>query len=393
MSKMRVLMITPYLSPVYGGISKVVKEVIEGLARQNLSIDLLTTNADLSLSSDVLVDKWIDGQNYRIRYCSSTYKNDFIISFSLVSWLWQNINHYDLVHTHTIFSPLMSVVFSICRLKKIPYIITPHGMLEPWAINYKKNKKQIYYQLWEKSNLNHAIAIQGIASVETQNIKSLSLIPPNFCVQNGIHKEDFLSFPTVDIFYQKFPETKNKTIILFLGRIDPKKGLDLLATAFAKVRQKYPHTHLVIAGPDNIGFLPTAKNYFAELNCLDSVTFTGMLTGEMKYSALATANIYVAPSYSEGFSMSILEGMASGLPCIFTTGCNFPEAQEAKVAHVVDINSESIEKALLDCLQNPTAAKQMGLKAKEFILENYTWDEIAKKLIQVYEEILKPQNK
>lgn len=91
--------------------------------------------------------------------------------------------------------------------------------------------------------------------------------------------------------------------------------------------------------PDNIGFSKTAENYFTEAGCLDAVTFTGMLTGSLKHAALAAASLYVAPSYSEGFSLSVLEGMAAKLPCIITTGCNFPEAAAAQAALVVDINS------------------------------------------------------
>ena len=86
--------------------------------------------------------------------------------------------------------------------------------------------------------------------------------------------------------------------------------------------------------------------------------------------------------------MSVLEGMASGLPCIITTGCNFPEAAEAKVAHVVDINAESIAKALINCLQKPQQAQQMGIAARRFIFNNYTWNIAAQKLVKVYQDIL-----
>lgn len=112
----------------------------------------------------------------------------------------------------------------------------------------------------------------------------------------------------------------------------------------------------------------------------------------MKYSALASASIYIAPSYSEGFSMSILEGMASGLPCIFTTACNFPEAKEAQAAKVVEVNVEEITEALSLCLSHPQEAKEMGLRAREFILNNYTWDKIAGSLISVYQEIISKKN-
>ena len=113
-----------------------------------------------------------------------------------------------------------------------------------------------------------------------------------------------------------------------------------------------------------------------------------MLKGSLKQAALTAASFYVSPSYSEGFSMSVLEGMASGLPCVITTGCNFPEAAAAKVAYVVDIDADAVADALINCLSNPQQSKEIGERAREFIFENYTWEQAAKKLSQVYEDII-----
>ena len=176
-----------------------------------------------------------------------------------------------------------------------------------------------------------------------------------------------------------------------MARIHPKKGLDLLAPAFARAYQRLPNVHLVVAGPDSSGFASTANNYFMQAGCIGAVTFTGMLTGTLKSSVLAASSIYVAPSYSEGFSMSVLEGMATGLPCIITTGCNFPEAAANNTAKVVGINEEQIGDALIELLESPLTAKKMGDRASKFIRENYTWDKIAIKLIDVYQEILTQQ--
>jgi glycosyltransferase involved in cell wall biosynthesis len=148
----------------------------------------------------------------------------------------------------------------------------------------------------------------------------------------------------------------------------------------------------VVAGPDLMRFRPQAVADFAAAGCLDAVTFTGMLTGELKQAALSAANVYTAPSYSEGFSMSVLEGMASGLPCVITTGCNFPEAADAAAAYVVDINAQAIAQALSDCLRDPAAAQAMGDRARKFVFEHYSWESIAKQTIGVYESIVTRRN-
>ncbi len=384
---MQVLFFTPYIGSNYGGIPKAVEELASAIGNFGIHLDLITTNANNSDKIAVPLNKWIDKKDYRIRYFPCWHRQDFVVSLPLMTWLIQNITNYDIVHTNTLFAPIVSFVHWLCQLHHIPYIVTPHGMLEPWALSYKAWKKRFYYNLIEQPALQKASIVQVIANVEAHNVKSLGL-EHLVTIPNGIRRQEFETLPEPEIFYQKFPATRNNTLILFLGRIDPKKGLDLLAPAFAKVYDKFPQTHLVVAGPDNIGFMPTVQSYFQQVGCLDAVTFTGMLTGKLKYASLAAANLYVAPSYSEGFSMSVLEGMASGLPCVITTGCNFPEAAIAKAANVVDINVDAITDALIQCLNHPQQAKAMGNHARDFIFQNYTWERSAEKLLQVYTAII-----
>jgi glycosyltransferase involved in cell wall biosynthesis len=384
---MRILIFTPYIGSQYGGTSKAVKELVEAVSSFGVRVDLVTTNANHSEKLSVPIHKWIENNHYRIQYFRCWNRNDFIISLPLIGWLIHHIKDYDIVHTNTVFAPIVSFVHWLCRLHRIPYIITPHGMLEPWALSYKAWKKRFYYNLLEKPVFQRSSAIQVIANSEATNVKSLGF-KNAVIIPNGINRQEFISQPDPEVFYKKFPSTRSKTLILFLGRIDPKKGLDLLAPAFAQVHKLFPHTHLVLAGPDIIGFLPKVENYFIQAGCIDYVTFTGMLTGKLKSAALAAASLYVAPSYSEGFSMSVLEGMASGLPCVITTGCNFPEAEIAKAAHIVDINTDAIADGLIQCLSYPQKAQAMGNRARDFIFQNYTWDCAAEKLIQVYKAIL-----
>ena len=388
---MKILIVIPALGSVYGGTSKIAIELAQALGKQNIEVDIVTTDANGSERLNVPVHTWVQEKYYRVKYFPYWGWDDYKMSWSLTKWLFQHVTDYDLVHSIAVFSIPNLIAHWLCQLNNIPYIMNPQGMLEPWALSYKAWKKRTYYNLIEKPILQRANAIQMLSSSEAKNVEPLNLKAPTIIIPNGLHRNDFEKLPDPEFFYQQFPNTRNKTLILFLGRIDPKKGLDLLSTAFSKIHAQFPETHLILAGPDNIGFLPTAKNYFANLGCLEAVTFTGMLTGSFKYAALAAAKIYVAPSYSEGFSMSVLEGMASGLPCVITTGCNFPEAAKANAAYVVDIDADAIANALNQCLQSPQQANEMGTRARQLIFEQYTWDSIANKLIQVYTNII--QNK
>jgi glycosyltransferase involved in cell wall biosynthesis len=387
---MRILIFTPYIGNNYGGIGKAVEGIAGGLANQDIDVDVITTNANSLEKIPVITNQWICENEYRIRYFNCWHKDNFVWSWGLIFWFLIHIREYNLIHTNTVFAPIVSLIYFFCWLLKVPYIVTPHGMLEPWALSYKAGKKRIYYNLVEKKLIQQAELIHVIAESEAKNINSLGF-EHLISVPNGIYRHEFVNLPDADIFYQKFPTICHKSLILFLGRIDPKKGLDLLAPAFAEIHQKFPETHLIVAGPDSIGFLSQVQDYFAQAGCLDAVTFTGMLTGELKYALLAAAKLYVAPSYSEGFSISILEGMAAGLPCVITTECNFPEAGSAEAAYIVDVNSQAIALALNHCLTNPQQAKQTGDRARELIMKNYTWDSAATKLIIVYQAIIAHQ--
>lgn len=383
---MKVLMTIPYLAEIYGGPSKVVKEAAQSLGEIGTSIDLLTTNANGSRKLKVPLNTWIEQDNYRVRYVDCIHRNDLILSSSLGRWLSEHASDYDVVHTHNMFSPTMAIARWICRKKAVPYITTPHGMLEPWALSYKASKKRLYYKHFEVPALQTASAIHVLNQQEAEHVSTLGF-SQTAIVPNGIHRREYELLHNSEIFYQKFPELREKMIVLFLGRIDPKKGLDLLAPAFAEASQKFPNAHLVVAGPDSTDFLSTAQDYFNMAGCMEAVTFTGMLTGDIKKAALAAASAYVAPSYSEGFSMSVLEGMAAGLPCIITKECNFPEAATAGVAHVVELDSAMIADKLCSTLSNLPQSRQMGLRAKEFVFGQYTWERIAKKLNQLYQTI------
>jgi glycosyltransferase involved in cell wall biosynthesis len=385
---MRILFVIPAVGRVYGGPSKTVIDLVEALHCQGAIIDIVTTNANGTERMDVPLGQWLNKISYRIQYFPYINLGDYQWSSHFARWLFLHVQDYDLVHSNAVFAlPLLPAHWA-CQRSKTPYIMTPHGMLEPWALSYKAWKKQLYYSTLERPALNRATTIQALASPEAEHIADLDIKPPIAIIPNGIYPHQFKCLPDAEHFYQQFPHTREQKLILFLGRIDPKKGLDLLAQAFQSVHRRFPKAHLIIAGPDNVNFLPTVKQYFAMAGCLDAVTFTGMLTGDLKQAALSAADVYVAPSYSEGFSMSVLEGMASGLPCVITTGCNFPEAASAQVAHVVDPIADQIGDALSRCLQDPEAAKAMGQRARQFIFDHYTWDKIARDLIQVYGAII-----
>ncbi|MFQ4137706.1 glycosyltransferase [Nodosilinea sp. PGN35] len=384
---MKVLVVAPYISFVYGGTARVVKDLAGALGRQNTHVDIVTTNASGSNTLNVPFGQWVSEACFRVQYFSCWHRYDLVCSASMLRWLHWHISDYDVVHTHTLFSPMLSWVHRLCQSRRVPYLMTPHGMLEPWALAHKPKKKAFYFRWIEKDALTKASAIHVLTQGEADGLAAMGL-NNTVLLPNGIDAQSLGCNAKPELFYRYFPEAKGKKIILFMSRIDPKKGLDLLARAFAKVRTEFPCAHLIIAGPDSVGYGVKVQRYFDEVGCLDAVTFTGMLTGELKQSALNVSSLFTLPSYSEGFSISVLEAMACGLPCVITTGCNFPEADAAGAAQVVAVDSRAIAQALINCLANWPRAKAMGDRARKLVLEHYTCDKVAVRLLATYTAIL-----
>ena len=224
----------------------------------------------------------------------------------------------------------------------------------------------------------------------------LGLGPPVFIIPNGIELSETTPPDPAhrEAFLERFPAVRDKAVVLFMHRVDPKKGLDVLTLAYARVQQLFPQTHLVVAGPATPGFEKTARGYFLNAGLGKAVTFTGILDGVLKRGALAAARVFVAPSYSEGFSMAVLEAMAAGVPCAISEACNFPEAGAAGAAQIFPTgDANRLATALSNLLECPEEAWEMGRRGRALVSSRYTWPSIAEELEKQFSAICCPPAK
>jgi len=240
----------------------------------------------------------------------------------------QNIHKFDIIHIHEIWHYSNYIAGRAAKGSGKPYVVTVHGALDPWCLNYKSFKKKIYASLIQKHILKEASAIHAITNEEVRQIKNFVNNKNIIMIPNGINPEDFMDLPSRKELEKLYPKLKGKKIILFMGRIHPKKGLDLLAKAFRRIGRERDDVYLLIAGPDNVDYKEKIEKILKEEGVLDKVIFTGMLKDRKKLVALGGSDIFILPSYSEGFSMAILEAMISKLPVIITHQCNFPEVAD-----------------------------------------------------------------
>lgn len=386
---LRILHVTPSLGASYGGPAVVVRDLTRALAKQGLTVDVATTDDDGEGTLDVPLDQPVERDGVQMFHLPRRSSGSYLFSWALTRWLWRNVAAYDVVHVHSVFSYPSLAASRIAGSKKRPYVLSPHGMVEPWSLNHKGWKKAPYMRLVERQTLSRAAALHALADAERRNIEALRLSAPVFVLPNGVDLDAFATLPERAAFESRYPETAGKKIVLFMGRIDPKKGLDLLVRAFADVtrRDLAGRLHLVIAGPDLVDHKAAIENLIAAEGIGESVTFTGLLEDVEKLRALAAADLYVLPSHSEGFSMATLEALAAGCAVVITEACNFPEVTNAGAGVVIQTAVEPLTEALDGLLRDDARRREMGRRGRELVFSRYGWSSIARGMSEVYADV------
>jgi glycosyltransferase involved in cell wall biosynthesis len=242
---------------------------------------------------------------------------------------------------------------------------------------------------FENRNIKQAAALHFTTAEEQALATPFTFNTPGIVVPLGVDLGEFGTLPEPGQFRTAYPEIGDKRIILFLGRINFKKGLDLLAQAFARVVGSCPDLHLVIAGPDNEGWGARVRDWLREEGVFERVTFTGMLLGHDKLAAFAAASLFVLPSYSENFGIAVIEAMACGVPVVVTDKVNiWREVAAAEAGKVTPCAAGAVAQAMAELLDNPALAADMGRRGRDLVTERFQWPNIAVRLEGAYREIM-----
>ena len=392
---MKVLHVIPSVATVRGGPSQAILEMVKALRKNNIDAEIVTTNDNGEDILDVPLRKFINYQQVPVqffpRFSPAIHAvREFAFSRELTIWLWQNIRNYDLLHIHGIFSYAPSIAMAIARCQKVPYIVRPLGQLCTWSLQQSARKKQIYLKIIEKANLNHSQSIHFTSVAEQQEAALLNLTSPNFIIPHGLAIPD--TIPHADQrLRQHFNLPIDEPIILFLSRLHPKKGLDYLIPALGKLSH-YRFT-FIVAGSGDSDYEAEVKT-LVKIHGIERIThFAGFVKGEIKDLLIQGADIFALTSHSENFGISVLESLAAGTPVIITPGVALSDlVQQQQLGYVTELNINAIAATIENFLDHPQESKKMGYRAREFILDNYTWDKIASKMIFVYENIIQSHN-
>lgn len=289
----------------------------------------------------------------------------------------------DVIHDSGIWLPHNHRLAALAQSRGIRRVVSPRGMLEPWARRHKWLKKAIAWRLFQHSDLRQAALLHATSNQELDNIERIGMGIPLVMIPNGV------DVPA--IAGKRAPvgagENAGPRTALFLGRIYPVKGLPMLIEAWARVRP--PGWHLRIAGPDEAGHRAEVERAVSRAALSDVVSFLGPLSGEAKSAALDEAELLVLPSLQESFGMAAAEALAHGVPVLTTTGTPWRDLARRGCGWCVEPAAADIAEALRQATAKDAGALQvMGAKGRAWIEADFGWDAVADQFRRAYDALL-----
>jgi len=311
---------------------------------------------------------------------------------------------FDLVHLQGLWNPKLHAVVKQCRRANVPYVISPRGMLDPWALSVKKWKKCLALLFYQRSDLKHAAAFHATAELEARNIRAQGLTQPIIIAPNGVDVPVKLE--------EKVRDEGGRRTAIFLGRLHPGKGLLALAEAWAKVKPR--GWTMRIVGPDTCGHKAEVLKKLDALgipHCEVSARtkeelhksllptfstsanspweFVPMVSDKNKWLEYVAADVLIHPSVSENFGITIAEGLAAGLPVICTKGTPWKEIETHRCGWSVDVEGVPLVRALAEATASSDIdLMAMGERGRALIMSNYSWSAIVERLILGYKQLL-----
>jgi glycosyltransferase involved in cell wall biosynthesis len=386
---MKILHVIASLAPRYGGSSKACMDMAAAVGSRGHDVDVFTTDQDGSGRLGVPLDRPVKVQGVELSYFQSTIRRFWPASIALWRALALCVRNYDLVHIHSLylFHGLGAARFS--RKHGVPYVISPHGALDPYIYARHRYRKLAYELMVERRNLRDAAAVHFTSDEERRLSSRYTKGIASFVVPLGIEPAAYEGLPAPGSFRTAYPEIGNRQIILHLGRLNFKKGLDILVGALALVARARDDVHLVLAGPDNEGYGARVRRWITERGLEDRTTLTGMLQGQVKLAALRDAAVFALPSYSENFGIAIVEAMACGLPVVISNKVNiWQEIESAGAGLVTPCDVAAHANALLKILGDPGLGHSMGARGRALVARQFTRKHVGEQLEAAYQGIV-----
>jgi glycosyltransferase involved in cell wall biosynthesis len=386
---MKISLVAPSFYPavIYGGPIFSTLHTCEELAKlDGVEVFVSTTNANMTTRLDVETDKWQKfGEHFFVKYYNETKIGKF--SLSLIFNLWRDIKSADVVHVQYMFSTPTPIALLYAKIFDKPIILSSRGALCFWCLAQGSKFKKIWLQ-WLLKPLVKNIIWHATADQESKEIKAQFPDAQVFVIPNGIEYDTFQTSNVLSSaeYIQKFAHAIMLVdkIIISMGRLQKKKGFDILIDAFSEVLHSFPNSVLLIAGGDE-GEEAALKMQIADLGLGKSVFLVGAIGGQEKIDFLANADLFVLPSHNENFGNVFVESLAAGTPIVASTGTPWQEVESAECGRWVDNTAEATAQAMVEMLGRDR--EQMRANAKR-LAQKYDWKNIAREFKTLFERML-----
>jgi len=339
--KMKILRIIPTMNPKKGGVAEAARQSAILMSQEGILIDILCFDSQS--------EAWMNNDKFKTIGLGQ-YLTYFAVNFRFIPWLIKNIKNYDMVIIDGLW--LFHILGGyIAKFKKVPYVVYTHGMLDPY---FNKNKlkylkKLPFWFLIDRNVLNMASSV--VYTCEEEKLISKNSFPmynpKEYVVTLGIERCKTQLNILENLFFDKFPELKNKKTILYLSRIHPKKGLNLLIEAVNQKKDLLDNYTFIIAGSGDEKYILELKSLINKYKLNNFFKWVGNLSGDLKWSAFYNAYSFILPSHSENFGIVVAEALSVKTPVLITNKVNiYHEIQNYNAGIVVDDTIEGIKKLI-----------------------------------------------
>ena len=374
---MKVLTFLTSISLRSGGPSRSVPLLVKGLSETGLDVTLMTYRSE-DMNTHAL-----EGTDAKLKVLEHGTSPKEIEQYIVNEG-------FDIIQLQSIWDLRYHMVARIARKYRIPYIITPRGMLEPWSLSQNSWKKKIGLWCYQLRDLNKAAGVYATAEMEAKHVRDLGIKIPIAIINNGIETEDYSCRTTMDVV---------KKQVLFLSRLHVKKGIELLIEAWKGLKTDFPDWQLLIVGNGEEEYVNSLQKKVSEAGLTEMVKVMPPVFGKAKHELYCESALFCLPSFSENFGMVVAEALSCGVPVITTNDTpwqilNWDAESKSRTGWCIDLSVANLEKTLREAMSlTPSILYEMGQKGSELVYNNFNYHSVADKTKDFYNWVLRKKNK
>lgn len=373
---MKILHVIPSLSGRDGGPSQAMVDIEAALAQAGVQVTTATTRSH----SD---DDRLPARDERVvRIVFDRWTRAYKIAPGLAFWLWRNVKTFDIVHIHALFSFSSAAAAIVCRLRSAPYVVRPLGTLTRYGLTRRPRLKRLALALVDGPAARGAAFVHFTSRAECDEAQALNLALRAAIIPLGVRAPDIAPLEEGVGLGEDFT-------ILFLSRLDPKKNVEALIDALARLRAHGPPFVALVAGAGAMTYVDALKARAAACGVGERIVWLGHVEGARKAAALAAADVFVLPSFSENFGIAAAEALSAGLPCVLGQGVAIAdEIVAAGCGIAIAPEAGALAAALLRLATDAPAREAMSARARVFAQEQYGLATMARRLVELYRTII-----